>query len=635
MTALERLDREYAFGGELGAIYSPQGTAFRLWSPLAECAVLNLFRGSDDKPFSQIEMTRTGGVWSAFVSGDLHGVYYTYTLTHDGEPCETIDIYARAACANGKRGMVVDLRRTDPTDWESSLPIKQDDPTDAVIYELHVRDFSSDESSGAVHRGKFAAFCESGTVNRFGDRTGLEYIAQLGATHIHLLPVFDFASVDECAPECGYNWGYDPQNYNIPEGSYSCAPNDGAVRIRELKRLIQAAHSLGLGVVMDVVYNHVYSAADSAFERTVPKYYFRHNDDGTLSNGSGCGNEAASERAMARQYICDSLCYWAAEYKVDGFRFDLMGLLDIDTLNLCAQRLREINPSILLYGEGWTGGCSPLAEEMRGVKSSVSRLSGFAVFSDDLRDGVKGSVFDDTDCGFVNGVTDRERVELIKSVMCGGIYHDDIQRERWQIWAQSPQQSVNYVEAHDNLTLYDKLKCSMPAANEDRIKAADRLAAAVVFFSQGIPFMQAGQEFLRSKPNGSGGYVHDSYRSPDSVNSLKWDNITLERDMVEYYRGLIAIRKHFPQFRMRSAEDIRKRIRFEDISDGAFVMRCDSLVLVVNASEKSAEYRAEGWTAVYADSRRASVQPLYYTDGTLCAAPVSVVLAELTAEQNT
>lgn len=632
MTDFERLDREYAYDGELGAIYSPEGTTFRLWSPLAECVTLNLYKSGDTKPYSQAEMNRTGGVWSAYISGDIDGIYYTYTITHGGISQETADIYAKAACANGVRGMAVDLRRTDPPDWESESPIKLDDPVDAVIYELHVRDFSADESSGAVHKGKFAAFCEKGTANRFGERTGLEYIAGLGATHIHLLPVFDFATVDECDPESGYNWGYDPLNYNTPEGSYSCSPDDGASRIREFKRLVQAAHSAGLGVIMDVVYNHVYCAESSAFERTAPSYYFRHNDDGTLSNGSGCGNEFASERAMASKFICDSLCFWAEEYKLDGFRFDLMGLLDTDTLSRCAERLRAINPSILLYGEGWTGGCSPLAEDRRGEKRNISKLSGYAVFSDDLRDGVKGSVFDDTDCGFVNGVTTKEFTELIKSVMCGGIYREDIGREERQIWSQKPQHSVNYVEAHDNLTLYDKLKCSMPEADEDRIKAADRLAAALVFFSQGIPFMQAGQEFLRSKPDGSGGYVHDSYNSPDSVNSLKWDNVTLRRDMVEYYRGLIAIRKRFPQLRLRTAEDIRNKISFEDICEGAFVMRCGSLRLLVNASGQTVQYHAGGRAAVYADSTNASSQPLYHTDGTLCASPVSVVLAELCAE---
>lgn len=624
------VDREFAYDGSLGAIYSSECTEFRVWSPTAERVILRLYRGASDQfPFSQIEMQAKGGVWSAAVPGDLHGIFYTYEITIGGINRETIDIYARAAGANGIRGMVTDLSRTNPDGWEDTQPVRLQSYTDAVIYELHVRDFSSDESGSFTMRGKFGAFCERNVVNSFGDIIGLDYIAQLGVTHIHLLPVFDFQSVDETAESPGFNWGYDPLNFNLPEGSYSTNPNDGSIRIRQFKELIQAAHSRGLGIIMDVVYNHTYSTDNSPFTMTFPDYYYRRSADGRLSNGSGCGNEFASERAMARKFICDSLCYWAEEYKLDGFRFDLMGMLDIRTLNLCAKKLKKINPSIILYGEGWTGGSSLLSESRRAVKHNAVKLPDFAMFSDDFRDGVKGSVFNDSDCGYVNGNNGKDRAELIKSVMSGGIYHSDVERESRDCWTDSPQQSVNYVEAHDNLTLFDKLKCSMPGASDKEIEAADKLAAALVFLSQGIPFIQAGQEILRSKPDPEGGYVHDSYKSPDSVNSIKWNNVTIYRNVMEYYRGLIAIRKRFPQLRMKTADEIRQRIRYEDMGGGAVLMHIDRLLLMVNPTGSVMEYITDGEAAVYADSESAAPQPLYYLTDKIYVNPHSITLAEL------
>ncbi len=622
------IDREFYYDGQLGAVYSPEFTEFRVWSPLARKIVLNLYKtASSAKPFSSVGMTQSGGVWSAEISGDLHGVYYAYSVTYGNTTRETIDIYAKSAGANGERGMVADMSRTNPEGWELSRPVSLADYTDAVIYELHVRDFSSDASGSFRVRGKFLSFCEKNPVNSFGDRIGLEYVKRLGATHIHLLPVFDFQSVDETDPCAGFNWGYDPLNYDLPEGSYSTDPNNGEVRIKQLKELVRAAHSLGLGIIMDVVYNHTCRTEDSPFSVTFPGYYYRRNPDGGLSNGSGCGNEFASERAMARKFICDSLCFWAEEYKLDGFRFDLMGLLDIETLNLCAQRLKKINPSIILYGEGWTGGASPLDEKLRGLKHNAGKLPDFAMFSDDFRDGVKGSVFSDSDCGYVNGRADEERAELIKSVISAGIYRDDVGRGPEYIWTSKPQQAVNYVEAHDDLTLYDKLRSSMPDASEEEIIAADRLAAALVFLSQGIPFIQAGQEMLRSKPSPSGGFVHDSYNSPDSVNGLKWDNITLQKDTVEYYRGLIAIRKRFPQLRMKTAGEIREKLQFENLADGALAATADGLVMVINPAGEAVEYGIKGSAEVYADKSRAADRPIYSVTDVIKAEPRSVVLA--------
>lgn len=626
----QKTDLEYAYDGELGAIYSDERTEFRVWSPNADAAVVKLYQSADaPSPCSIMKMKKNGGVWSASVPGDQHGAYYTYDITVGGTTRETIDIYARAAGANGIRGMVVDLSRTNPDGWERSQPVKLSDYTDAVIYELHVRDFSSDESGSFKLRGKFLSFCEKAPVNDFCETIGLEYIRQLGITHIHLLPVFDFQTVDETDPEAGFNWGYDPLNYNIPEGSYSTDPNNGALRIKQFKELIKAAHRNGLGIIMDVVYNHTYFTENSPFTKTFPDYYYRHRADGSLSDGSACGNEFASERAMARKYICDSLCYWAEEYKLDGFRFDLMGLLDIETLNLCAEKLKKINPSIILYGEGWTGGASPLDECSRAMKRNAVKLPDFAMFSDDFRDGVKGSVFSDSDCGYVNGEPYKEKTELIKSVMSAGIFRSDIERPRAEIWADKPQQTVNYVEAHDNLTLHDKLKVSMPSASDEEIAAADRFAAALVFLSQGIPFIQAGQEMLRSKPDGEGGYVHDSYKSPDSVNGIKWNDITVRRNIVEYYKGLIAIRKHFPQFRLRTAEEIRSRLRFEELDGGAFAEHIDDLVLLVNPTGSTLNYPINGKAEIYSYDKKASDQSLYCVKSTISACPHSVTLARI------
>lgn len=620
----EAIDKEFSYSGSLGAVYSSESTVFNVWSPVADRVEVRLYESArSELPFSQLEMSKKGGVWSTEVQGDLHGVFYTYLVTVGNETRETIDIYAKAAGANGIRGMVVDLSRTNPDGWEKSSPVLLESYTDAVIYELHVRDFSSDESGNFKHRGKFIAFAEKDVTNQNGDKIGLDYIAELGVTHIHLLPVFDFQTVDETDPNAGFNWGYDPLNFNIPEGSYSTDPNDGVCRIREFKELILAAHQKGIGIIMDVVYNHTFDTENSPFNKTFPHYYYRHNKDGSLSNGSGCGNEFASERSMAGKFIKDSLCYLAKEYKLDGFRFDLMGLLDIETLNRCAEELRKINPSIILYGEGWTGGTCPIDEGLRGVKKNAVKLPQFAMFSDDFRDGVKGSVFNDMDCGFVNGNSSHYIKELIKSTVSAGIYRDDVDRSESVCWTDKPRQSVNYVEAHDNLTLYDKLKCSMGGKSEEMVIAADKMAAALIFLSQGIPFMQAGQEFLRSK-----GFVHDSYNSPDSVNSLKWNDVSLHRKVVDYYKGLIAIRKRFSCFRMRTAEEIKSRISYEE-SGGGLAVHIDDFVLVLNPSERVIFCEIKGRAEVYANGEKASEMPLYIAESMVEVNPRSIILIRL------
>lgn len=614
-----RTDIKYGYDGVLGAQYSEDKTEFSVWSPYAKKVTLMLYENCiDDAPISEIRMKKDGGVWRCSVSGDLDGVYYTYIVEYNGVSQETPDIYSRSAGINGKRGMIFSPQSVDVEGWDDDRPVELSSPADAVIYELHIRDLSMDENGAFTSRGKFRALCEEGVKNSYGDSIGIDHLVKLGVTHVHLLPVMDFASVDESSPQ--FNWGYDPYLYNVPEGSYSTDPYDGHIRVRELRELVMALHKHGIGVIFDVVYNHTYKADNSPFGAIFPHYYYRH-ENGEYSNGSGCGNELASERRMVRKFICDSLCALARDYHIDGFRFDLMGLMDIETLNICAKKLREINPDIILYGEGWTGGISPLPDEMRALKHLVSQTEGIAMFSDDFRDGVKGSVFSDTDCGYVNGILTDERRELIKSVLCGGVYHPEINREGWQCWAKTPLNSVNYVEAHDNLTFFDKLTLSMPnSAFEERIKA-DKLGAALVFLAQGIPFIQAGQELLRSK-----GFDHNSYRSPDSVNCIKWNSVTENRDVMEYYRGLISIRRAYPELRMQTAEQVRS-IHFEDIRNGGFVMRCGRLILAVNPSETAVKLDIGiGVYQVLADGEKASCEPLYALNGDALIGAQSIML---------
>ena len=623
-------DRRYGCDRRLGAAYSCKKTDFAVWSPYAENVMLKLYEScTSATPTKTLGMTMDDkGVWRASVSGDLDGVYYTYTLTHDGASHETSDIYGRSAGVNGKRSMVLSPRSVHIEGWENDRPVSCKSPADAVIYELHVRDMSMDEAADFTHRGKFLAFCEEGVKNSFGEPAGMDYISALGVTHVHLLPVMDFASVDESGSDKQFNWGYDPLHYNVPEGSYSTDAYDGHARVKELRRLVKSLHDRGIGVILDVVYNHTYSAEDSPFERTFPHYWYRHDENG-YSNGSGCGNELATERRMVSKFICDSLCALARDYHLDGFRFDLMGLMDLRTINRCARRLRRINPDIILYGEGWTGGCTPLPEKRRAVKHLAYRTEGVAMFSDDLRDGIKGSVFDDKDCGYINGAASKQRRELIKSVMCGGVFHTDIGREEWQCWARTPLSCVNYVEAHDNLTFRDKLCASMPRADEAERIRVNKLGAAIVMLSQGIPFMQAGQELLRSKPDGKGGFVHDSYRSPDSVNCIKWDDVTRNRDVMEYYRGLIAIRKARSEFRMTSAEDIRSRIRFKNIGRNAFAMHIDDMILAVNPDRRAASLKLpKGVYGVLVDDSRAGTEPFDEVKGKISVPQHSILLLD-------
>lgn len=561
---MQKFDYEVYTGNDLGAVYSPKMTRFKVWAPEAESVKLNLYKqGEGDNLIEQHIMKKSAnGTYVFEKQGDCNGIYYTYTVVNHGEEQEAVDPYTKAAGVNGQRGMVINLAKTNPQGFEMDGYRNPEHITDAIIYEGSVRDFTMDESSGVFHNGKFLGLTEANTTNHFGEATALDYISGLGVTHVQILPAFDFETVDEKNQKAQYNWGYDPDNYNVPEGSYAVSPYDGAVRIQEMKQMVLALHSRGIGVIMDVVFNHTYRRDDSNLQKIVPGYYYRSDETG-YTNGSGCGNEVASDRPMVQKLIVDSLIYWAKEYHIDGFRFDLMGVLDIDTMNVIAERLKEIRPDIYLYGEGWNGGPSSLAEEKRAFKASAKKMPGIGMFNDDIRDTIKGSVFYDDHLGFVNGGTHLENA--LRYGITGAVAHPQVDYDAYgsKPWAKEPGQSINYVSCHDNYTLWDKLSVSCPEASEEKKKAMNRLCAAIVFTSQGVPFIQAAEEFLRSKPlPEKKGFAENSYNMPDAVNSIKWDNIHEYPDMIAYYKGLMALRKAHPVFRMQSEAEMTQNLCF-------------------------------------------------------------------------
>ncbi len=546
-------DFEAAFtyhGDDLGAVWSAEKTAFRLWAPTADAVTIRLFRSGDpaaDDCLMHLPMKPdVHGTWVAEHAGDLNGIYYTYLVTHGMKTVEACDPYARTTGVNGMRAMVIDLSSTDPDGWaEDRDPHAGIPVTDAVIYELHVRDVSMDASSGIRNKGKFLGIIEPGTKTPGGIPTGLDHMKELGITHLHLLPVFDFGSVDESRPEKPqFNWGYDPVNFNAPEGSYSSDPHNGAVRVREMKQMVKGLHDNGISVVMDVVYNHVYEAKDFCFNKIVPDYFSRTRN-GVYSNGSGCGNDTASERSMVSKYIIDSVCYWADEYHIDGFRFDLVGLLDVDTINEIVRRVHKRHPNVIFYGEGWSLDTVTTRDCTLATQEHASLTPGFAYFNDTIRDTLRGSVFISDALGFVTGATGLNE-EL------------DCSFRGLPYWCSDPKQSVNYVSCHDNNTLMDRISLAVPEASfADRARMS-RLAAAFSLLSQGIPFFQAGEEMLRSKPDSKGGYVENSYRSSDRINSIKWKQLEKKEyhDTCAYYKGLIAFRKAHPVLRMTAAYDV-------------------------------------------------------------------------------
>lgn len=548
---------------KLGAIYSKEKTTFTLFSPVADSVFVIFYdKGNDSEETGRLEMMRGEGelssIFSASAEGDLDGVYYTYEVhTPDGVFCSH-DPYAKACGVNGHRSMVIDLARTNPDGFANEDRPKLADPMSMVITEVSIADVSAAASAHSVYPGKFKAFTEDKTISYFKD---------MGVTHLQLMPSYDFASIDESDTlKEQYNWGYDPYNYNVPEGSYSTDPFDGAVRVREYKEMVHSIHEAGLGVIMDVVYNHTFNVHDSCFYKTAGNYFYRmdSSDATKYSDASACGNEIASEKPMVRKYIIDSLCYWASEYHIDGFRFDLMGVLDIETLNEAREALLKINPDIIMYGEGWTGGDSALPESERGMKLNAPKTSGIGMFSDDIRDVVKGHVFYMDELGFVNGATDRSD-ELKQAVICPR-------------WAKSPMQSINYLSCHDNYTLWDRFIVSNSHESEEMRIRMNKLAASILFTAQGIPFFLHGEEFARTKiSEADGAPIENSYCSPLSVNAIDYDRAEQFAELRAYYKGLIALRRAHKAFYLDTVDEIKKSVHFlDDMPDGVVAYTIDT-----------------------------------------------------------
>ncbi len=558
------MDYPHYSGDDLGLTVKDNTAIFRLWAPKADGVQLRFYRnGRGGAPLRTIDMTRSdAGTWTVQLSPVPYGEYYTFQVRQNGNLLqETPGVWAKAVGVNGQRAAVIDMVSTNPEGWAADRGPALNHINDAVIYEMHHRDFSIHPNSGIVNKGKFLAMTEDGTVTPLGDKTGIDHLKELGVTHVHILPSYDYTSVDEAnLPANTYNWGYDPQNYNAPEGSYSTNPDDPAARVKEMKQMVKALHDAGIGVVMDVVYNHTARNDDSNFSLTAPGYYYRHRPDGSYSDASGCGNETASDRPQMSDFIVNSVKYWAKEYHIDGFRFDLMAIHDTATMNRVAAALKEINPDIFVYGEGWTAGDSPLPVERRALKENVAKMEGIAVFSDDLRDAVKGHYSNAADRGFATGKPGQE--ETVKIGIVASTAHPQVDYSKGSNstfpYASSPTQIINYVSCHDDLTLTDKLTKSMPGSTPEERKRAARLAQTIVFTSQGTPFMFAGEEVFRDKKG-----VHNSYCSPDSINAIDWNLKHANADQFDYYRQLIALRKAHPAFRMTSADDIARNIRFD------------------------------------------------------------------------
>lgn len=548
-------------GNDLGITWTPEKTFVKIWAPTATAVELRLYKdGVMGDTFHKTNLQSVGlGVWSTVLIGDYVGKFYTFRINDGDWLAETPDIYARCVGVNGGRGMIFDPQKTNPANWDKDKGPLYRSFTDAIIYETHIRDFSIAENSGIKNKGKYLGFTEEDTKTKSGIVTGLAHLKELGITHVHLLPVSDYFTVDEEKPLEKYNWGYDPQHFNAPEGSYSTNPYDGTVRIKEFKSLVKSLHDNGIGVFIDVVYNHTYFAKESVFNQTVPGYFYRQKNDGSFSNASGCGNEIASERSMVRKYIVDSLKYWAKEYHIDGFRFDLMGIYDLETMKIIREELDKINTGLFLYGEGWAADYSPMPENLRAVKSNISQLSRIAAFNDDFRDALKGNHGLKKSKGFVSGLELREEAVKFGVIAATGhpqIVYDYVETSKHP-WAAEPDQCINYVSCHDNYTLWDKLKMTLSKAPADDLRKMVKLAGALILTSQGVPFLHAGIEFCRTK-NGDG----NSYKSPDSVNQLDWDRKEQYSDVFQYFRKLIQLRKNHPAFRMKTSGEISDYLNF-------------------------------------------------------------------------
>ncbi len=625
-------------GSDLELTVDNSGTHWRLWSPEAEAVKVNIYpSGSNTASIKTIDMTRsTGGTWTASSAEKLYGKYYTFSVEQGGKWLnETPGVWAKAVGTNGHRAAIIDLSATDPEGWATDKGPEIKNINDAVIYEMHHRDFSQHPSSGIVNKGKFLALTEPSTTNATGEATGVDHLKELGVTHVHILPSYDYNSVDEAnlqTPQ--YNWGYDPYNYNAPEGSYSTNPADPATRITEMKEMVKSLHDNGIGVIMDVVYNHTADNDASNFSLTAPGYYYRHRPDGSYSDASGCGNETASERQQMRDYIINSVKYWAKEYHIDGFRFDLMAIHDIETMNQVIAALKEINPNIFVYGEGWTAGDSPLPVDQRALKENVAKMPQIAVFSDDIRDAIKGHYTDAADRGFATGKPGLE--ETVKIGIVAATDHPQVDYSKGNnskfAYAAAPTQIINYVSCHDDLMLTDKLRKSMPDATDAERQRAARLAQTIVFTSQGTPFMFAGEEVFRDKKG-----VHNSYKSPDSINAIDWSLKHDNAEQMDYYKELIKLRKEHPAFRMTTAEQVARHLKFDKTEPGLISYSLidhangdawKEIKLVFNGSESPREVKIPrgNWTIIAEDGKINASGMGTSKGGKMTVAPTSALI---------
>ncbi|WP_077378914.1 type I pullulanase [Flavobacterium sp. A45] len=590
---------------DLGVSYTVNQTTVKLWSPNVEETKINLYKegnGGESIATKSLDYDPKTGVWQVILDGNYHNTYYTLQVKNKGNwSKEMPDPYAKGVGVNGNRGLIFDSKLTNPSNWNTDKQPELKSVSDIILYEAQVRDFSIDPSSGIKNKGKFLGLTEKNTKNTFGETTGLAHLQELGITHLHLLPVFDYKSVDETSLDKNqYNWGYDPQNYNSIEGSYSTNPFDGLVRIQEYKQMVLALHEAKIRLIMDVVYNH--TSSTDIFDQLVPGYYYRSWPDGKRSDASACGNEFASDRIMARQYMLESLKYWVKEYHVDGFRFDLMGIHDIETMNTISAELKKIDPTIFLYGEGWTAGNSPLPIEKRALKNNAKKLNDISVFSDDIRDGVKGHWSNVTEKGFVSGNPNYK--EVIQFGIIASTNHPQIKYDSKRGYAQfpyadSPTKVIGYVSCHDNNTLYDKLKIANPKATEKELAQMDKLANTIILTSQSIPFLHMGVEMKRTKMG-----VENSYKSPDSINKIDWNWKHENAALVQYYENLIALRNNHPAFKMTSEKMIQEHLEFLTINDFLLVGytlknnangdKWKNIRVYFNGDEKEARQTIEG-----------------------------------------
>ena len=551
--------------------YTPEATTFQLFAPKDATCMMVVGRDS-------IPMTLYEGIWKVCMKGDLKGKTYQFVVNGQASP----GVFAKAVTVNGGKGVVIDLQDTNPDGWQFDRHVLRPFQ-DNIIYEMHHRDFSIARPD-AKHPGKFIALTEPWAI---------QHLKELGINAVHILPSYDYGSIDETRlSDNKYNWGYDPVNYNVPEGGYSTDPYDPLCRIREFKQMVQSLHKAGISVILDVVYNHTYDIEHSNFQRTYPDYYYRKTADGSYSNGSGCGNETASEQPMMRRFMIESVKYWINEYHIDGFRFDLMGVHDIETMNAIRKEVDAINPNIFIYGEGWSAGACALPNEQLGMKANIPQMSRIAAFSDEIRDALRGPFSDDSKCGWLGGAPDCK--ESLKFGIAGAVQHPQIDMTKVNYskepWALEPTQMISYVSCHDDMCLVDRLRTSIPSltTNHSLLTKLDLLAQTAVFTSQGVPFMLSGEELLRDKKG-----VHNSFESPDSINRLDWSNLKRYPEVFTYYKNLIALRKHHPAFRLGSAELVRKHLEFLDTPESVVAFRLkdlngidewQSIIVILNAS---------------------------------------------------